>query len=61
MAMTRAKVFIEDNMVTMLSNVITEGDKKSQPIQLSMDSMRKFLASYEQLRTCEKRMIADGF
>jgi len=26
-----------------------------------MDSMRKFLTSYEQLRNCEKRMVADGF
>lgn len=27
-AMNRAKVFIEDNLTTMLANIITEGDKR---------------------------------
>lgn len=46
-AMARAKMFIEDNLTVMLANIITEGDKRKQPIQLSNEVMRKFLASYE--------------
>lgn len=31
-SMARAKVFIEDNLTTMLANIITEGDRRKQPI-----------------------------
>ena len=45
----------------MLISVVAEGDKRQQAIHLNMDSMRKFLASYEQVRSCEKKLVAEGY
>lgn len=44
----------------MLGEMITEGDKNQKPVDLSVDSLKKFLKSYEQLRVCEKQLIQKG-
>ena len=44
----------------MLKTIVTEGDSKQIPIELSLESMRKFLTSYEDLRNHEKRLASEG-
>lgn len=52
-----AKDQIEEQAVNLLSEMITEGDKNSKPVDLSVVSMKNFLISYEQLRNREKHLI----
>ena len=58
MAANRA---IEENLIKMVSKLVTQGDQSGTPVEFSIPSMKKFLVCYEQLRNREKSMISDGF
>lgn len=45
----------------MLASLITESDENKVPLNLSLDSMRGFLLSYETMRDREKRLASLGF
>ena len=45
----------------MVSQLITDGDKNKKPIDLAKGSLLSLAECYEQLRECEKSMIAEGY
>ena len=46
----------------MVSKLISDGDKiNKKPIELGIESLKSFATSYEQLRNCEKSMVAAGY
>ena len=51
----------ESKVVEMLASLITESDENKVPLNLSLDSMRGFLLSYETMRDREKRLASLGF
>jgi hypothetical protein len=55
-----AKDQIEEQSINLLTKVIAENDKSNKPVEISLEQMKSFLLSYEQLRQCEKRLVAKG-
>ena len=58
---TRARDQIEKSLVSMMSKIIADGDKNKKPIELGVNSIKSFATCYEQLRDCEKSMVAAGY
>ena len=59
--LTRVRSLIEENVVNMLASVVSEGDKQKMPVFLGAQSISAFMASYTELRQCEKRLVNDGY
>ena len=45
----------------MVSKIIADSDKNKKPIEVGVNSIKSFAACYEQLRVCEKSMVAAGY
>jgi len=49
---------VEEKIFTMLANIIKAGH---EAIHLEMASIREFFESCEELRNCERKLIAEGY